>query len=90
MSKLSRLQTRLTAVQARLAEIVAAYPTLAKYKSYSQGFGQISTTYQDFGAVGSEYRRLLELEAALEDQIAAINDAENSSSYVAEFREVQG
>ena len=83
MSQLSRLQTRLTRIQARIAEIEAAYPTLAKHKSYSKGFGEVSATYQDFGAVAREYDRLLDQEAALQDQIDAISGTYTTSGIAA-------
>lgn len=86
MSKLSRLQTRLTKIQARLSDIEAAYPRLALYKQYSQGFGQIQTGYQEFGQVALEYHRLLQLEESLQDRIAELTDAENTSTYLAHFR----
>lgn len=89
MSKLSRLQATLVKVEARIVEIEAAYPTLAKYKAYSKGFGEVSTTYQEFGPVAKEYARLLEQQTALNDQIAELQDSENGGSYVASFREVQ-
>lgn len=83
MSQLTILTARLAKVQARIADIEAAYPTLAKTKSYSQGFGEVSATYQDFGAVASEYARLLEQETVLQGQIDAINGTETGSSIAA-------
>jgi prefoldin subunit 5 len=88
MAKLDRLQAKLAKVDARLSSIESAYPALAKYKSYSKGFGEVSTTYQDFGAVGKEYRELLALQEALQDQIEELSDGENSGSSVAYFRGV--
>lgn len=88
MAKLDRLQAKLAKVDARISSIESAYPTLAKYKSYSKGFGELSTTYQDFGAVGKEYRELLAIQEALHDQIDELSDGENSGSYVAAFRGV--
>lgn len=84
MSKLTRLAATLAKVQARIANIEASYPTLAQYKSYSKGFGELSTTYQDFGPIANEYRSLLAQEEALQEQIDALNGTE-SASYVAAF-----
>ena len=86
MSQLSRLVTKLAQVQGRITEIEDAYPSIAKFKSSSEGYGVISITYQDFGPVATEYRSLLQLKEALETQIDAINGTENSSVAVAEFR----
>ena len=86
MSRLTRLATRLASVQARIANIEAAYPTLAKHKSYSKGFGELSSTYQDFGPLANEYRLLLEQEEALSEQIDILNGTETGSS-VASFTE---
>ena len=84
MSKLTRLATTLARVQARIADIELAYPTLAKMKSYSKGFGELSATYQDFGAIAKEYRDLLEQEESLSEQIDVLNGTETGSS-VASF-----
>lgn len=89
MAKLSRLQSRLTTVQARIAELEAIYSDLAKYKSYAKGFGEVQVVYQRFGEVATEYTRLCREEDHLEDVIAELTDAENSGSAVAAFREVQ-
>ncbi len=83
MSQLSRLQARLTRVQARIAEIEAVYPDLIKYKSYSKGFGEVSATYQDFGAVAKEYDRLLAQESALQDQVDALAGTYTTSGIAA-------
>lgn len=88
MSKLTRLQTRLVAVQARIVEVEAAYPDIVKYKSYAKGFGEVQVSYQDFGAVADEYRSLCLWEDALEDQIAEYQDSANGGSAVARFRGV--
>jgi hypothetical protein len=80
MSRLTRLSARLVQVQARIAEIEASYPTLTKYKGYSKGFGELSATYQDFGAVGREYRELLAQEDAIEDQIDNLTGTETGSA----------
>jgi len=80
MSRLTRLAARLAQVQARIAEIEDAYPTLAKMKSYSKGFGELAATYQDFGPLAAEYRQLLDQEDALSEQIELINGTETSSS----------
>lgn len=88
MSRLTRLQTRLAKVQSRISEIEDAYPTLAKHKSFSRGFGEVSSTYQDFGPLADEYHRLLQLEEALEEEIAEWQESESGSTYVAAFRGV--
>lgn len=84
-AKLARLQTRLAAIDSRIAEVVAAYPTLAKVKSYSQGFGAVSTTYQVFSGVADEYHRLLSEKERLEAEIEALQTAEDSGSYAVQF-----
>lgn len=83
MSLLTRLSAELVQVQARIAEIEAAYPTLAKHKSYSKGFGELSATYQDFGAVATEYRTLLARQETLSQQIDDLNGTETGSSVAA-------
>jgi len=87
VSKLSRLQARLVVVQARIAELVALYPILAKFKSYGKGFGEVTTSYQEFGPFAREYERLTEQEDALEDEIAQLDDGEGGSAF-ASFRGV--
>jgi len=89
MSKLSRYQARLTRVEARIADIEAAYPTIAKVKGYSQGFGAVSVTYQDFGAVGVEYNRLLDQQEWLAGEIDALTTGDDGGSSVASFRGVE-
>jgi len=86
MSRLTRRQAELTAVDARIAEIVVAYPALAKVKSYSQGFGAISTTYQDFGPLAAEYRMMLDRKEWLEGEIDELTDGDDGGSSVASFR----
>ena len=90
MSKLTRLQSRLTKVTARIADIENAYPTIAQYKSYSKGFGEVSTTYQEFGPIASEYHRLLDQQMALEDEIDELTNSGNSTTSVAAFRTTNG
>jgi hypothetical protein len=89
MSKLTRLQASLAKIDARILEVEVAYPLIVKVKSYSKGFGEVSTTYQEFGAVAGEYRRLLAAKDQLEDQIAELSESESGGSAVAEFQEVQ-
>lgn len=84
MSKLTRLAATLAKVQARIAEIEAAYPTLAKVKNYSKGFNELQMTYQDFGAIAREYRALLDQEESISEKIDALNGTE-TSSYVSAF-----
>jgi len=85
MAKLDRLRTKLTKIEARIAEIEAAYPSIVKYKSYSHNFGEIQTSYQEFGPVAQEYRQLLTEQEALEDKIDDLAGDENGRSHVAEF-----
>ena len=89
-SKLSRLQARLVKVDAAIALIEAGpYGRALKNRSYTVGFGSISVTSQEFSAVASEYRSLLEEQEKLEDRIAEIDEAQNSSCVVASFRTIQ-
>lgn len=85
MSKLTRLQAKLVKIEARVTEIEAAYPSIVKYKSYSHNFGEIQTSYQEFGPVAAEYRRLLTEQDALEDQIEELSGDEEGRSHVVEF-----
>jgi prefoldin subunit 5 len=85
MSKLTRLQTKLTTIDARIAEIEAVYPTIVQYKSYSHNFGEIQTAYQEFGPVAREYRQLLSDKDVIEDQIEELQATESGVSSVANF-----
>lgn len=85
MSKLTRLQSQLSKIQARIADIETHYPTIVRYKSYSHNFGEASAAYQEFGQVAQEYRRLLADEEALQDRIDELQ-GDGGGSAVVEFR----
>jgi len=68
-TRTDRLEARLAAVEARIADIEAAYPTLAKYASTSKGFGELSVSFQRFGEIGGEYRRLMKLRDQYQDEL---------------------
>ncbi len=86
---MSRLKTtlteRLAKVKARIVEIEAVYPKIAKIKSYGRNYNATQTGYQDFGAVAKEYRDLLDDEERLS---ARLDDLEGNGdgSFLAEFR----
>lgn len=87
MSKLTRLQAKLARKTARLAEIEAVYPDVAELKSYvvSTSSGP-SHSNQDFAAIAKEYRQLCNEIDAIEDEIAELDESENTGTTVAAFR----
>ena len=85
MSMLSRKQARLANVQSLMADIEAIHPTIVRYKSYSEGFGEIAVSYQEYGDVWPAYKHLLLQEERLEEEIAELTDYENENSAVAAF-----
>lgn len=89
-TKLERLETRKTRVEARIAELEEQYPKVLRAKSYTFGFGSASVTRQDFNSIRNEYRDLLDDLESLESEIATLDgSAPNSGSYAAQFRGAQ-
>jgi hypothetical protein len=70
MATITRVQRRITRIEARLETIEQTYDGIAKIAGYRHNYGEVDTTFQQFRDVAAEYWRLLDeldrLEAMLE------------------------
>ena len=82
--KKTKLEERQTKIEARIADIESAYPDI-KVKSYSRNYNAVNTAYQDFGAVATEYRKLLNDLEEVCIKLDAFDD-EETGTYLAAFR----
>ena len=90
MPSLSRLTIRLARVDARIAEIEAAYGKAALVASYSRGTAGASTTYQPLKEIAAEYHRLLDEQENLSAAIDEMNGTGTGGVSLASPREVSG
>jgi predicted nucleic acid-binding Zn-ribbon protein len=83
MATSTRIQRRITRIEARLEVIEQTYDGIAKIASYRHNYGEVDTTYQQFRDVAAEYWRLLDELDRLEAQLEVLNGEPGDSSGVA-------